>query len=147
MGNQERNIYVSLVSTSLVYAMYCTAALLSYGTAFFYSGDTQLAGKSILLLMIACVLANFLLRGALIILAALRHQPYEKAVADERDKMIELNGMQASYAVFAIGFVAAMSLLWAGWPAVFVLHVITFSLILGEVCSGVVKITQYRRGY
>jgi len=147
MGSQERNVYVALISTLLVYATYCALVLFLYGKDFFYSGDPSLAGKSILLLMIACAASNFLLRQAVVVFVAVSLKSYEKAVADERDKMIELNGMQASYAVFAIGFVAAMSMLWTGWPAVLALHVITLTLILGEIISGIIKVIQYRRDY
>jgi len=148
MSSHEKNIYISLISTLMMFGIYCALVPLLYeGSNFLYSTNTRLVGKSVLSLMAACVIANFCLRQLIKIIAALRKQPCERSVTDERDKMIELKGMQVSYAVFAIGFVVSMSMLWAGYPAVPVFNVIIFSLILGEVFSGLVKIIQYRRGY
>ncbi len=144
MGNAEKNVYIALISTVIVLGAYC---LILHAYWEDYQTDARLVGKSIFFLMIASAATNFGLRGLLKIISAIRNPSCEASIVDERDKMIELNGLQVSYLVFTLGFITSMLLLWKGYPATIVLQIIIFSLALGEIFSGIVKIIQYRRGF
>src|SRR5690606_28271671 len=117
-----KKVYVSLISVLLVTLAYGVITTVSFGLGFFLSNDIALAGKSILLLMVACAAVNILLGNSLTIFSALKSPRCDDSncepVVDERDKQIELNVLQLSYLVFSLGFIASMSALWAGWPAV-----------------------------
>src|SRR5690606_27933731 len=90
MGDAEKKVYVSLISVLLVTLAYGVITTVTFGPGFFLSNDTALAGKSILLLMVACAVVNILLSNSLTIFLALK-QPVNaesncEPVVDERDK-------------------------------------------------------------
>lgn len=152
MGDTEKKVYISLASVVVVTLAYGVVTTVINGPGVFFSSDTALAGKSILLLMVACVAVNMFLGNSLTIFSALQHDPRsdtecEATLVDERDKQIELSGLQLSYLVFTLGFIASMAALWGGWPPVAVFHLIILSLIVGEIASCLIKIVKYRRGF
>lgn len=144
MGNAEKNVYIALISTTIVFLGYCLMLKVhwdDYQTA----EGIRLIGKSIFFLMVASAAANFGLRALLKIISSTNS--CEASIVDERDKMIELHGLQVSYLVFTLGFISSMLLLWKGFSPVIIFNLIIFSLALGEIFSGIVKIIQYRRGF
>jgi hypothetical protein len=146
MGNAEKNVYIALISTVIVFVCYCLI-LIIYWEDYQTTDATRLVGKSIFFLMIASAVTNFGLRALLKIISSIRNPSCEPSIVDERDKMIELNGLQVSYLVFTLGFVTAMLTLWSGCSPDIAFNIIIFSLALGEILSGTVKIIQYRRGF
>lgn len=145
MGVAEKNVYVALVSTILVFAAYCLI-LIVYWDEYQGVDATRLLGKSIFFLMLASVMTNFSLRA----IANIFFPPSSSSnpsIVDERDKMIELNGLQVSYLVFTLAFITAMLTLWMGLSVVIALNIIIVGLMFGEILSGAVKIIQYRRGF
>lgn len=146
MGNSEKNVYIALISTVIAFGCYCLM-LVIYWEDYQTTDATRLVGKSIFFLMIASAVINFGLRAVLKIISSIRNPSCEASIVDERDKMIELNGLQVSYLVFTLGFITAMLSLWSGYSPVIAFNIIIFSLALGEILSGTVKIIQYRRGF
>jgi|GEM_PF-4131403 hypothetical protein len=109
--------------------------------------DVPHVGLSTLGLMLACVVLRHLLQWLLHRCFGIRQAWIPFTPMDERDKLIELKGMQASYATSAVGFVASLLLLWSGADATLGFGLIATSLVAGEVISGLVRLYQYRSEY
>lgn len=148
MSMQEKNIYAAITSTVLVAVLYCMKMFEMHQEKLFSGADaTSLMGKSLLLLIVANVIANIIVRIVFSLVFSIATKTCEDPGLDERDKIIELKGMQVSYMVFAIGLMLSLGALASGWSALIVLNLIVLSLIIGEISSGVTKLYQYRRGY
>jgi small-conductance mechanosensitive channel len=148
MSSAERNVYISLIGTFVVCFCYGVFMFGQYDELSSPTADVaQLAGKSIFFLMTACVVANLILRFLFNILSGLLNRGCEKSITDERDKVIELNGLQASYATFTVVFVSVMLGLWGGLSSALAFNLIIFGLALGEILGAIIKIIQYRSSY
>lgn len=143
-SSQEATILASMGGALGGLLGYCAVM-----AAIYHSGQLTDAriGMSTLGLMIVCVLLSFSLRWLLHKAFAITEPWFPCTVLDERDKLIELKGMQASYATFAIGFVITMALLWSGAESTLGFALIAISLVVGELVSGCVRLYQYRSGY
>jgi hypothetical protein len=148
MGRAERNVYISLIGTLIVCICYGAFMFGRYEELFSSTADVaHLAGKSIFFLMVACVVVNLMLRFSFKILSMLLNRNNEKSIIDERDKVIELNGLQASYATFTVVFISVMLGLWGGLSSALAFNLIVFGLVLGEIVGAIIKIVQYRSSY
>jgi hypothetical protein len=148
MSSAERNVYISLIGTLVVCICYGAFMLGQYDELSSPAADvSRLAGKNIFFLMGACVAANLMLRFLYRILSRLLNRGCEKSITDERDKVIELNGLQASYATFTVVFVLVMLGLWNGLSSALAFNLIIFGLALGEILGAIIKIFQYRSSY
>lgn len=148
MSDQERKLIIAIVSTLLVSALYCLKMFELYQQGLFSGADaTVLVGKSILALILANVLVNIVVAIVANIVFSLASKTCESPVSDERDKLIELKGMQVSYAVFGAGLLLSMGVLALGWASFIVFNLIILSITIGEVVGNLTKIHQYRSAY
>lgn len=148
MSEQEKNIYAAITSTLLVAGLYCMKMFeMHHEKLFSGEGAASLMGKSLLLLVVANVVANMIVRIVFSLIFSIATKTCETSHLDERDKTIELKGMQVSYMVFAIGLMFSLGALALGWSPLIVINLIVLCLILGEIASGITKLYQYRRGY
>lgn len=67
--------------------------------------------------------------------------------ADERDKEISTRGDALGGYVVAIGAVAAMFEVMAGWQGFWVAHTLLAGLVLSEMAKSVWMLIAYRRGF
>ncbi|WP_339742676.1 hypothetical protein [uncultured Maricaulis sp.] len=67
--------------------------------------------------------------------------------ADERDKAISTRGDALGGYVVAIGAVAAMFEVMAGWQGFWVAHTLLVALVLSEMAKSVWMLIAYRRGF
>ena len=67
-------------------------------------------------------------------------------VEDERDKLIELKGEYASYAVFSIGVFIAMLSFVLGQPALMMFSLIVLFSLLAQVAGDLSQLIRYRKG-
>jgi hypothetical protein len=70
----------------------------------------------------------------------------EPMVEDERDKLIELKGEYASYAVFSIGVFIAMLSFVLGQPALMMFSLIVLFSLLAQVAGDLSQLIRYRKG-
>src|SRR5262245_44983150 len=130
---QEKSLWVTLVSTLVVYAYYFWRAL-SIG-----DGDSGRVGA----LFVTVVIALIVVQVAAHVAIAVHARPEGK---DERDRRVELLGVRNSYYVlvagawFALG-VASMSL-GTFWFA----HAMLLALVVAEVVKAGSQLVYYRRG-
>lgn len=67
-------------------------------------------------------------------------------VEDERDKLIGLKSMQASFAIASFGFMAALAALALGYAPAVMLNIIFVAFFAGSICEGILQMHYYRRG-
>lgn len=81
-----------------------------------------------------------------ILFAIAANEPKPSFVVDERDRLIELRGMQAFFATFMFLFFAAMLALSLGTAPVTVCFLIVLAMFIGSVTDDITKLILYRRG-
>lgn len=143
MAIQEKRIYVSLISTFLAFAYYYT--IMFEVNHVLPEEVNGLIGKNILIFITVSIALNIALQ---IVLSLLNPNGFKDCqVTDERDKMIELKGMQVSFAVFGVGFMSTMFMLTYDYSMFIVFNGILLSFALGDIIGNIIKIITYRRGY
>ncbi len=150
MSYQEKNITVSLVSYLMIAGYY----LLNLFKMFQEGGlvSTRLFSlwaiviiATILVNIIGSILANILL--SIVHAIRTRTNETERFIADERDKLIELKGVKASYITFSVGVLLAMLTFVFGQPPLVMFSVIIFFSIAAEIMGDISQIYLYRRGF
>ena len=90
-------------------------------------------------------LGTLVLMGAVAAITALFNRgAANPSVGDERDRSIALRGMQLSYFVFTVCFVAVLLAVWQGLSSTLVLPLLTGGLMLAELASAIFRIRTYR---
>ncbi len=148
MSYHEKNNYVELLSTLVVFGFYFTRMF-----ALFTNGDmagenaNMLLGQNILWLLGISVVVHIV--GHIVFATAMTiitkdHDP--SYVIDERDKLIELKGMRVGYYVLGGGFVCSMIVLAMGYETVLVFNLIVAAFALGSIGGNITRIALYRLG-
>ncbi|WP_304235717.1 hypothetical protein [Jiulongibacter sediminis] len=151
---KERNIYVTVSSTILIFAGYLFKMNGYYQEGLLEGAEgLQFTGKSILILIGVMAGANIVFNILGTIGFTIKDSVQNKdckpgqLIEDERDKIIELKGMQVSYAVFGAGLILSLIALTMGWAAPVVIIMIIGSLVLAEIIGNIKKLFHYRRGF
>ena len=65
---------------------------------------------------------------------------------DEMEKLIRLKSAHIGYIFAGVGFVAALVTISFDWSAVFALHMLFGSFVIGSIAEGVMKVYYYENG-
>ena len=149
MSYQEKRSIASVVSTLLVFGTYYMAMLWMYQAGRFGGPDAaSLIGLSILTLIAGAIAFNIVTTILFsIVFAIAEGDAHPSFVVDERDKLIELNGLRVSAYLVGAGFILSMAALALGQPVFLVLNLIVFSFAFGDVIANCAKLRMYRRGF
>lgn len=151
MSYREKSILVSIVTSLAVLATY-----LSYMCDQFTAGElaglagaeaSMLVGQSILGLIVASIVVAIVVQILFAIANTIVTREEADYASDERDKQIELKGMQVFLISFSIGYVGAMAALAIGTAPHIVFVLITASMFAGSAIGDVTKLFFYRRGF
>lgn len=136
MSFREKSAWISLLSTSGIYALYFWSVWHSGPWASgVHFGD--LLGTIIALVVVQTVLS---------IAVAISAPKEAKAPLDEREKLIDLRATRFAYAVLA-GSVACACFFGAFHPPIiFNTNALLFVLVMAEILRSSCQIVQYRRG-
>jgi hypothetical protein len=150
MSYQERNITVSLTSYLLIlgYFLFNIFQMQQAGglvQAEVFSLWVTIIIVTIIVNIICSILANIVLS----ILHAIRTQSdeEERFIEDERDRLIGLKGMRASYITFSIGVLISMLTFVFGQPGLVMFSLIIFFSLAAEIVGDISQIYLYRRGF
>lgn len=147
MSNQEKNICVSLISAIIMFALYGVYMFEMYQEGRFDGADaSSLVGKSVFVLIGVSIVVSIIVQIVFSILHSIATKECEHSISDERDKLIELKGMQVFSSAFGIGFVGSMGALAMGTAPYMVFCLITFSMFVGSVVGDIAKLFFYHRG-
>jgi hypothetical protein len=150
MSYQEKNITVSLTSYLLIMGYYLVNLFQMFQDGELVS--TRLFGlwaivivTTIIVTIIASILTNILL--AIVHAIKTRSEKEERFIEDERDKLIGLKGVKASYITFSIGVLLAMLTFVFGQPPLVMFSLIIFFSLVAEIVGDISQIVLYRRGF
>ena len=149
MTHQEKMILSSLFSTCVVFAIYASYMMPLQSSGRFLQPDgTMFIGRSVLILIGVSIVASIAVSILFSILHAIvTNTPKPDFTTDERDRMIELRGMQVFGIVAGIGFVGSMIIMASGGTMFWVIHAIIFGFGIGDVIANIARLSFYRRGY
>ena len=147
MSYQQKNIYISLITAILVFAFYGTYMLQIYQEGRFDGADaSSLVGKSIFVMIGVSIVVTIILHIIFAIIIAIITKENERSISDERDKLIDLKGMQIFVVTFSIGFAGSMGALAMGIEPYKIFFLITISMFVGSIIGDISKLFFYHRG-
>ena len=150
MSYQEKNITVSLVSHLLIVGYYLVNIfqMLQEGglvSTRLFSLWAIVIIAAILVNIIGSILTHIVL--SIVHAIKTKTEEEERFIEDERDKLIGLKGVKASYITFSIGVLLAMLTFVFGQPPLVMFSVIIFFSIAAEIIGDISQIYLYRRGF
>jgi len=150
MSYQEKNITVSLASYLLIVGYYLVNLFqMLRGGELVSARLFGLWATVILATIIVNIIASILTNILLTIVEAIKAQKYEEPrfIADERDKLIELKGIRASYIMFSVGVLVSVLAFTFGQPPLVMVSLIIFFAIAAEIIGDISQIYLYRSGF
>ena len=151
MAYQERNIIASLVSFSLILGYYLVRVI-----PMFRGGDPDseslfwLWGTVIVLAIIFTIVTIIFAHILSAIVQAIQtgeEEPEIDDTEDERDKLIDLKGVNASYIVASIGVFLAMLTFVLGQSPLVMFALLIFFGLVAQIVGDIAKLVLYRRGF
>lgn len=147
MTYQEKKSIVSLISTIIIFAVYCLYKYQEYPQVVLDSKVTfQYWGSFVLVLTLVSIAAHIVISIIFNIVFRMTTGEKEPAFADELDKRIDLVAFRNSFAVFIIGFLLAMGSLVVDQPLKVMFMVLIASGFLSDVTGSLSRLYHYRRG-
>ena len=148
MSYQEKSIYVFLISSIIMFALYCVYMFEMYQEGRFDGADaSSLVGKSIFVLIGVSIVVSIIVQIIFTIINTIVAKENEHSISDERDKLIDLKGMQFCFIAFGIGFLGSMGALAMGTAPFMVFCLIIFSMFVGSIVGEITKLFFYRKGF
>jgi len=149
MPNQEKSTIVSIISSTLVYIVYCIYVIQKYRMGELDpAGDFRFWGTVILVFIPIQIVANIVITIIFSIAnSIITREEYDPSVTDERDKIIDLKSNNISYMVVGIGFLLSMVTLVIGYSPFVMFNLVYFSFFIADVIGNFVKLHFYRRGF
>ena len=150
MSYQEKNTTVSLITYILILGFYLVNLFQMYREEGLVSTRLfSLWAIVIIAAILVNIFASILTNIVLSIVHAIKTKTNESElfIADERDKLIELKGVKASYITFSIGVLLAMLTFVFGQPPLVMFSLIIFFSIAAEIIGDISQIYLYRRGF
>lgn len=146
MTYQEKKSIVSLISTILIFGLYCLYMYPKYPVGGLESEVFRFWGSFVLTLTLVSIVAHIGISIIFNITYRITTKEKEPKFLDELDKLIDLKAFRNSFFVFVVGFLLAMGSLIIYQP----LHVMFIILILSgfvsDVTGSATKLYHYRRG-
>ena len=147
MTYQEKKSIVSLISTILIFTVYCLYRYPQYPEEVLDSKVTfHYWGSFVLVLTLVSIAAHIVISIIYNIIFRMTTGEKEPAFADELDKRIGLLSFRNSFAVFVIGFLLAMGSLVIDQPLKVMFIVLIVSGFLSDVTGSISRLYYYRRG-
>jgi len=149
MSYRETNIFVTLVSYLLILGYYLVNWLRMYqqeglNSAKVFQLWAVVIVAGIVLGILGAILTNIVLSIAHAIKTQSKEEP--RLIEDERDKLIELKGVKATYYSFSIGVFLAMLTFVFGQPALVMFSLIIFFSLIAEIIGDIAQLYLYRQG-
>lgn len=149
MSFTEKNIVVSLVNFSLILTFFLVRIFqMVQNNTFEPSNVFRLWGIVIFLAVIITIGAIIFTQIASATFSFWKTgvEPEIDNLEDERDKLINLRGTQATYTISSLGaFIAMLTFVWGQSPLVMFSLLIFFGL-LAQIIGDVIRLTLYRGG-
>jgi hypothetical protein len=147
MSYQERRAIASLISTILMSAGYFVYVFQRYPAGSPYSPEVfRFWGWAMLVFIPVSILVNIAIEIGFSIFHTMATNEKERALIDERDKLIGLRASRNGMYVFAVGYLLAMGALAAGMPPGVMFGGLVVSGFLSVVVAHLSQLYFYRSG-
>jgi hypothetical protein len=148
MSYQQKNIYISLITSIIVFAVYGFYMFEMHHEGSLDGPDaSSIVGKSIFVMIGASIVVTIIMNIIFAIInAIITKEEEENTMSDERDKFIELKGLQIFVVTFSVGFVGSMGALALGMESYMVFFLIIFSMFIGNIVGDISKLFFYHKG-
>lgn len=149
MAYEHKNIYISLITTIIVFIFYSFYMYGKYLEGQFNGPDaSSMVGISVFILIGASIVMTIIVHILFAIFVAIitQKEPEKETIRDERDKLIDLKGLQIFVLIFSFGFVGSMGALAFGVASYLVFVSMIFSMFLANVFSDIAKLFYYHFG-
>jgi hypothetical protein len=146
MTYQENKSIVSLISTILIFGLYCLYMYPRYPGGQESTETFHYWGSFVLILLLISIVAHIIISILFNIVFRITTKEKEPRFADELDKLIDLKANRNSFFVFIIGFLHAMGSLVFYQPLQVMFIILIFSGFISDVAGSVTKLYHYRRG-
>ncbi|MGJ3238359.1 MAG: hypothetical protein ACFE0Q_06605 [Anaerolineae bacterium] len=150
MSYKEKNIVVTLVNFSLILTFYVISILRMIQRETFIAENVfRVFGWVVFFAVIVTIIALILAQFGVTIFEAIRtgdKDPEIEYFEDERDKLIDLKGTQATYTVSSVGSFIAMLTFVFGQPPLVMFTLLIFFGVLAQIVGDITRLMFYREG-
>ena len=147
MSFQEKKNIVALLSTLVIFTLYCMVVFQRYQAVNLESTELfKFWGSAILILIPVSMVAKIITHIIFSIINTIATKEIEPKFSDELDKLIELKATTISHYVFVIGFLLAIGSLVINMPPTTMFIIFIFSGFVSEVIGILTQLYLYRRG-
>lgn len=147
MDLKEKRIFVSLIGSVLILAIYCLYVYYKYiaGNPEILN-DLKFLGKSFLILIPVAIAAQIVIQIVFAIVIKIAGNEDVDPIDDERDKLIELKAIKVSHYIFILGFMMAMGCLALGLKSWVMIVVLIASGFVASMVNEILRLYYYRKG-
>lgn len=149
MSFEERNAVTGILACFVTWGIMLSVLVRNYAAGV-YDGDAGLvlwAQAVLWLILIGIGLSILGIIGFNIAYGVMTGEKKLSMLADERDNLIGLRGIQATLFVLSIGIITAIIALACGVQVFVVLNIILVSCALSSLAGCVTQLVFYRRGF
>lgn len=151
MSFKEKNIFVSLVSFTLILIIYVIGLWrMIQGGGLDSTSLFRLWGVTIVLAIVFTIAATILTHILTAIVEAIRtgnEDPEIDDLEDERDQLIDLKGTRFTYTLSSIGVFLAMLTFVLGQDPLVMFSLLILSGIVAQIAGDLSRLSLYRRGF
>jgi len=151
MSFQEKNITVSLVTSTLILGFYLIRiSQMFQGDGLISTNLFRLWGIVIGLTIITNILGTILTHIVSAIIEAIKTGEEDSKIEDfedERDQLIDLRGTKVAYIVSSIGVFLSMLAFVLGQPPLVMFSLLIFSGLVAQIIGDISRLVLYRRGF
>ncbi len=140
----EKSVWISLVSTVLVYGYYFVRVFEQAGNPDF--GTMNTLGLFVRV-VIAIVVIEIVLHSLMAVAGRRKDGSEPDQRKDERDNLIDLKSARIAYGILGFGVVCSAGGVLFSDNAVLMANIILFFFILSEVVKFATQLFYYRRGF
>lgn len=147
MTYQEKKSIVTLISTILIFIVYCLYKYPAYPKEVLDSKVTfHYWGSFVLVLTLVSIAAHIVINIIFNIVFRITTGEKEPAFADELDQRIGLLALRNAFAMFVIGFLLAMGSLVIDQPLKVMFIILIVSGFLSDITGSISRLYHYRKG-
>lgn len=148
MSSQERSAVVSFITSTLVFVGFAIYLWGLYRSGGLDGPDASaVVGKSVLWMVGISIGLSVVAQVLAIVIHAMVTREKPNSFSDERDKLIELKGMQATLIVFSIGYLGAMAALALEVAPYQVFILIISAMFIASIIGDFTRLVIYRMGF
>ncbi|RAV23391.1 hypothetical protein [Paenibacillus contaminans] len=147
MSYQEKKVFVSIISSILIFTLYSLYAINNAEEGSITSAsDFSFWGSFILVLLPVSIVAKIIIHIGFVIFNKIATNEDEPSFEDEFDKIIELKADRISLYVFFLGFLLSMVPLATDLPTYLTFLLLIFFGFLSDLMGRIAQLYFYKKG-